>query len=166
MDIGNNYLSSIKKQFNQYKLIGEKAINQLEEEQLFVTQNEHTNSIAIIIKHLHGNMISRWTDFLTSDGEKPWRKRDDEFEQEDHKKKSEVLTMWNEGWDCFFKAINSLTESQLSETVFIRREPHAVMDAINRQLAHYSYHVGQIVFAAKQLKKGEWNSLSIPKAKK
>ncbi len=164
MDIENSYLKSVKKQFNQYKLVGEKAINQLEAEQLFVTLNANTNSIAVIVKHLHGNMLSRWTDFLTTDGEKPWRKRDDEFE-DDGIEKPPVIRNWEEGWACFFKAINSLTASQLLETVFIRGEAHTVMDAINRQLAHYSYHVGQIVFAAKQLKEGNWDSLSIPKRK-
>lgn len=164
MDIGNSYLKSVNKQFNQYKLLGEKVINQLEAEQLFVTQHANSNSIAVIIRHLHGNMLSRWTDFLTADGEKPWRKRDDEFE-DDCTEKNLVIRNWEEGWACFFKAISSLSAEQLSETIFIRGEAHTVMDAINRQLAHYSYHVGQIVFAAKQLKEGNWDSLSIPRRK-
>ena len=164
MDIGNNYLESVKKQFHQYKSLGEKAIQQLETQQLFFSKNEHTNSIAVIVKHMHGNMLSRWTDFLTTDGEKPWRKRDDEFEDAGTDK-AEVIKNWEDGWTCFFTAINSLCADQLSETIFIRGEAHTVMGAINRQLAHYSYHVGQIVFAAKQLKEGNWDSLSIAKRK-
>ena len=158
------YLESIKKQFNQYKSLGEKAINQLETEKLFVSQNDNTNSIAVIIKHMHGNMLSRWTDFLSTDGEKTWRKREGEFEQENMEKVM-LLKMWENGWACFFSAINSLNAENLAETVFIRGEKLLVMEAINRQLAHYSYHIGQIVFAAKQLKEGEWESLSIPKRK-
>ena len=165
MSIEINYLETVKKQFNQYKALGEKAMDQLEPGQLFHSQNDDTNSIAIIVKHLWGNMLSRWTDFLTTDGEKPWRKRDDEFERGELNK-SDVLKMWDEGWECFFKALDSLSPDQLSETIFIRGEAHTVLDAINRQLAHYAYHVGQIVFAAKQLKQGAWNSLSIPRRKK
>ena len=164
MGFKNDYLGSVKKQFLQYKTLGEKAMNQLEPQELFFSQNENTNSIAVIVKHLHGNMISRWTDFLTTDGEKPWRKRDDEFEQESTGK-AEIVKMWEEGWSCLFTAINQLQPDQLTETIFIRAESHTVMDAINRQLTHYSYHVGQIVFAAKQLKQQEWDSLSIPKKK-
>jgi hypothetical protein len=165
MSYTNNYLDSVKKQFLQYKALGEKAMAQLKEEQLFHSINEETNSIAVIVKHMNGNMLSRWTDFLTTDGEKAWRKRDEEFEP-DIKGKDELLKIWEEGWDCLFKAINSLDMDQLTEIVFIRGEAHTIMDAINRQLAHYSYHIGQIVFAAKQLKEGQWHSLSIPKRKK
>ena len=164
MDIGNKYLESVQKQFKQYRSLGEKAINQLEPGKLFFSANEESNSIAVIVKHMHGNMLSRWTDFLTTDGEKPWRKRDNEFEDTGNEKAA-VIKNWEEGWDCFFTAINSLKEDQLLETIFIRGEAHSVMDAINRQLAHYSYHVGQIVFAAKQLKEGNWDSLSIPRRK-
>jgi hypothetical protein len=164
MEFKNEYLQSVKKQFLLYKKLGEKAMEQLKEEQLFYSPNEDSNSIAIIVHHLYGNMLSRWTDFLTTDGEKPWRQRDGEFE-DTVKGKDAVLKMWEDGWDCFFKAINSLTAEQLSQTIYIRQEPHSVMEAINRQLAHYSYHVGQIVFAAKQLKEGEWSSLSIPRRK-
>jgi hypothetical protein len=159
-----SYLDSVKKQFLYYKILGEKAMDQLEPEQLFVSVNEDTNSIAVIVKHLSGNMLSRWTDFLTSDGEKETRNRDGEFEN-DLQSKDQVLTVWNSGWDCFLGAMDSLKPEQLSEIIYIRNEGHTVIEAINRQLAHYPYHVGQIVFYAKQLKKDEWDSLSIPKNK-
>ena len=143
-------------------MLGEKAINQLEPEQLFAKANEDSNSIAAIVKHLAGNMLSRWTDFLTTDGEKEWRERDTEFEN-DLPSKETVMQLWEKGWDCFFNALNSLEPSQLSEIIYIRNEGHTVMEAINRQLAHYPYHVGQIVFCAKQLKHNAWDSLSIPR---
>ncbi|URC10935.1 DUF1572 domain-containing protein [Flavobacterium sp. B183] len=164
MKATDSYLESVKKQFLYYKMLGEKAIAQLEPDQLFVTLNEDTNSIATIVKHVSGNMLSRWTDFLTSDGEKEWRNRDSEFEN-DLKSKEEVLLIWNEGWDCLLNALNSLNPEQLSDIIYIRNEGHTVIEAINRQLAHYPYHIGQIVFYAKQLKKGDWDSLSIPKNK-
>jgi len=164
MDAITSYLESVKKQFLYYKMLGEKAIEQLEPEQLFVSVNEDTNSIAVIVKHISGNMLSRWTDFLTTDGEKETRNRDGEFEN-DLQTKEQVLTVWNAGWDCFFSALNSLKPEQLSQIIYIRNEGHTVIEAINRQLAHYPYHIGQIVFYAKQLKKEEWNSLSIPKNK-
>ena len=164
MEINNSYLESVQKQFLYYKTLGEKAINQLEPEQLFVSVNEDTNSIATIIKHLSGNMLSRWTDFLTTDGEKEWRNRDDEFESNSNTKE-EVMKIWNNGWNCFFNALNSLTADQLTAIIYIRNEGHTVVEAINRQLAHYPYHIGQIVFYAKMLKKSEWSSLSIPKNK-
>lgn len=164
MEINDIYLGSIKKQMLYYKTIAEKAIEQLEEEQLFVSVNEDTNSIAVIIKHMAGNMLSRWTDFLTSDGEKEWRKRDAEFENTIDSK-DELLKIWNTGWECFFKAINELKPEQLSQIIYIRNEGQTALDAINRQLAHYPYHIGQIVFSAKMLKNSEWTSLSIPKNK-
>jgi hypothetical protein len=164
MEANESYLESVKKQFLYYKMLGEKALEQLEPEQLFVSLNEDTNSIATIIKHISGNMLSRWTDFLTSDGEKEWRNRDAEFEN-DLQSREEVLLVWNKGWDCFLNALNSLQPEQLSDIIYIRNEGHTVIEAINRQLAHYPYHVGQIVFYAKQLKNSSWNSLSIPKNK-
>jgi hypothetical protein len=160
--ITKTYLDSIKKQFLYYKTLGEKAIAQLEPEQLFISVNENTNSIAIIIKHLSGNMLSRWTDFLTTDGEKEWRNRDSEFE-ENSATKEDLMEVWNKGWNCFFDALNALEEKQLENIIFIRNEGHTVMEALNRQLAHYPYHIGQIVFYSKLLKQKEWNSLSIPK---
>ncbi len=162
MDNNQIYLDSVKKQFLYYKTLGEKAINQVEPEQLFVAVNKDSNSIAIIVSHLSGNMLSRWTDFLTSDGEKPWRDRDAEFEH-GMNSKEELLQKWNKGWDCFFNTLNTLESNQLSQIIYIRNEGHSVMEAINRQLAHYPYHIGQIIYAAKLLKKSSWDSLSIPK---
>ena len=142
-------------------------MEQLEPEQLFISVNENTNSIAVIVKHLSGNMLSRWTDFLTTDGEKEWRNRDGEFD-DSHlhgNDKAELMEIWDKGWNCFFNAINALTPDQLETIIYIRNEGHTVIEAINRQLAHYPYHIGQIVFYAKMLKKSEWNSLSIAKNK-
>ncbi|MFV8346680.1 DUF1572 family protein [Flavobacterium sp. ZB4P13] len=164
METNIAYLESAKKQFLYYKTLGEKAIEQLEPEQLFVAVNEDTNNIATIVKHLSGNMLSRWTDFLNSDGEKEWRNRDAEFEN-DLQSKEAVLVAWNKGWECLFNALNGLQPEQLSQIIYIRNEGHTVVEAINRQLAHYPYHVGQIVFYAKQLKNSDWESLSIPKNK-
>ncbi len=156
------YLDSSKVQFYRYKLIGEKAFNILSEDDLFWEYNEKSNSIAIIIKHLWGNMMSRWTDFLTTDGEKEWRKRDKEFESDINTKK-ELLEKWNQGWECLFTSLDSITEEDLdSKIIYIRNEEHSITDAINRQLAHYSYHIGQIVFIAK-IVCPDWKSLTIPK---
>jgi Protein of unknown function (DUF1572) len=158
------FLSSAKKQFLYYKQLGEKAIAQLKEEQVFIVLNDNSNSIATIVKHLSGNMLSRWTDLLTTDGEKPWRNRDSEFEN-DAENVSQVMEWWNKGWDCLFATLDTLQPQDLNTIIYIRNEGHTVLEAINRQLAHYPYHVGQIVFYAKLLKEGEWNSLSIPKNK-
>ena len=157
-----DYLSSVKKQFEYYKLLGDKTFDQIEPEKLFYKFNEDSNSIAIIIQHLHGNMLSRWTDFLNSDGEKEWRKRDEEFEVLKHDK-TELLKLWNEGWDCLFNTINALKAEDLTRIIYIRNQGHTVAEAINRQLAHYPYHVGQIVFLGKMLANNNWKSLSIPK---
>ncbi|MEP6929453.1 MAG: DUF1572 domain-containing protein [Flavobacterium sp.] len=164
MNAADSYLESVKKQFLYYKTLGEKAMSQLEPEQLFTAINEDTNSIAAIVKHVSGNMLSRWTDFLTTDGEKEWRNRDAEFEN-DLQSTEEVLEAWNKGWNCFLNTLDSLKPEQLSEIIYIRNEGHTVIEAINRQLAHYPYHIGQIVFYAKQLKKDAWDSLSIPRNK-
>ena len=164
METSSIYLESVKKQMLYYKTIAEKAMEQLEVEQLFISVNENTNSIATIVRHMSGNMLSRWTDFLTTDGEKKWRKRDEEFENT-IQTREELLNIWNEGWNCFFSAINDLQPDDLSRIIYIRNEGQTALDAINRQLAHYPYHIGQIVFCAKMLKKEEWNSLSIPKNK-
>ncbi|MBL7921004.1 MAG: DUF1572 domain-containing protein [Bacteroidia bacterium] len=158
----NDFLETAKKQFDYYKLLGEKTFEQLSEEQLFYMYNEDSNSIGIIVKHLHGNMLSRWTDFLTADGEKENRNRDGEFEN-DIKTKKELLERWNEGWKRLFDTLSSLTEDDLSKTVYIRNQGCSAMDAIMRQLAHYPYHVGQIVFVGKMLTNNNWKSLSIPK---
>ncbi|MFF2909433.1 DUF1572 family protein [Paenibacillus sp. NPDC057934] len=162
MDNEQIYLESSKKQFLYYKTLGEAAINQVDPEQLFVTFNDDSNSIATIVKHLWGNMLSRWTDFLSTDGEKSWRDRDSEFEN-DINTKEDLLIKWNEGWTCLFNAMDSIHADQLSQIIYIRNEGHTVIEAINRQLAHYPYHVGQIIYAAKILKKSSWESLSVPK---
>lgn len=160
----NSYLESVKKQFEYYKMLGDKTFEQIPEEKLFWQLNEESNSISMIVKHLNGNMLSRWTDFLTSDGEKEWRKRDEEFDN-DIKTKIELLSKWNEGWECLFNAINGLTEKDLEKEIYIRNMGHSIAEAINRQLAHYPYHIGQIVFIGKIIQNENWNSLSIPKGK-
>lgn len=160
MELNALYLQSVRKQLEYYKTIGEKAMAQLEDQQLFTKTNDDTNSIATIIKHLSGNMLSRWTDFLTTDGEKPWRERDAEFDN-DLTSAQEVTETWNKGWKCLFSALDGLQPEQLSQIIYIRNEGHTVMEAINRQLAHYPYHIGQIVFYAKQLKNSNWDTLSI-----
>ncbi|GAA4272384.1 DUF1572 domain-containing protein [Aquimarina gracilis] len=157
-----DYLEGIIKQFKYYKSLGEKTIAQLPEEKLFWQYNDDSNSIAIIIKHLWGNMKSRWTDFLTSDGEKEWRERDAEFE-DDITTKQELLSKWNDGWQCLFKALESINESNFMQPIYIRNIEHSIVEAINRQLAHYSYHIGQIVFLGKMIAGSNWKSLSIPK---
>lgn len=160
----NTYLSSIQKQFNYYKSLGEKTFEQLADEKLFHQINEESNSIAMIVKHLNGNMLSRWTNFMTTDGEKEWRNRDGEFE-DSIKTKEELLAKWEEGWACLFNAINPLTAADLEKEIYIRNMGHSVTEAINRQLAHYAYHVGQIVFIGKIVQNDQWISLSIPKGK-
>jgi hypothetical protein len=159
-----NYIDTIKKQFEYYKSLGEKTFNQISEDQLFWQPNEESNSIAMIVKHLNGNMLSRWTDFLTSDGEKQWRKRDTEFDN-DIKTKEELIFKWNQGWSCLFDTINQLTDNDLDKIIYIRNMGHSVSEAINRQLAHYPYHIGQIVYIGKLIQNEKWNSLSIPKGK-
>ena len=137
-------------------------MEQLSDEQLFSQPNEASNSVAIIVQHLWGNMMSRWTDFLTTDGEKEWRNRDAEFE-ETITTREELTARWNEGWDCFLGCLKSLGEKDLNTTIYIRNQGHSVMEAINRQLAHYPYHIGQMVFLGKLFTDQHWESLSIPK---
>ena len=149
--------------FEFYKTLGEKTVKQIDPGQLFWQANADSNSIAMIIQHLHGNMLSRWTDFLTTDGEKDWRKRDEEFEQLNRDPET-VIQAWNEGWKVLLDTLATLEEADLGKTVYIRNQAHSVMEAIQRQIAHYSYHVGQIVFLGKMLSK-EWESLSIPRNK-
>jgi hypothetical protein len=158
------YLHSIKKQFEYYKSVGEKTFDQLDEKDLFWQANEAVNSIAIIVNHLWGNMKSRWTDFLTSDGEKEWRNRDLEFEPL-IQTKTELIEKWNEGWKCLFDALNTINEDNFETKVYIRNQEHSIIEAINRQLAHYAYHIGQIVFIGKMVKGSDWKSLTIPKGK-
>ena len=157
----NSYLDSIKKQFEYYKMLGEKAMAQVSDEQLNWQANEDSNSMATIVKHLWGNMLSRWTDFRTSDGEKSWRQRDEEFEN-DWTDRAFILSKWEEGWACLFNAINPLTVDDLEELIYIRNMGHTVTAAINRQLAHYAYHIGQMVYLAK-MSADTWQSLSIPR---
>lgn len=157
-----DFLTSATRQFEYYKMLGEKTLSRLSEEQLLWQYNSESNSIAVIVKHLWGNMMSRWTDFLTTDGEKEWRNRDAEFEN-DIKTREDVLEKWEQGWNCLFNALSSLTEADLEKEVYIRNQGHTVMEAINRQLAHYPYHIGQIVFLGKMMLNEKWQSLSIPK---
>ncbi|MEO7768756.1 MAG: DUF1572 domain-containing protein [Ferruginibacter sp.] len=158
----NNYIDSVKKQFSYYKMLGEKAMAQLPEEKLYWHYNGESNSIAVIVKHLWGNMLSRWTDFLATDGEKEWRNRNAEF-YNDLQTREDLLAKWEQGWKCLFDAIDPLNSDDLGKEIFIRNMGHSVMEAINRQLAHYSYHVGQIVYIAKMACDHNWNSLSIPR---
>jgi len=160
----NSYLPSVLKQFEYYKSLGDKTLEQLTFEDLQREFAEDSNSIAIIVKHLAGNMRSRWTNFLTEDGEKEWRQRDDEF-IDSFTSKEELITTWNAGWQCLFDAIEPLQVSDLSRIVYIRNQGHTVTEAINRQMMHYAYHIGQIVFLGKLIKGSRWKSLSIPKGK-
>jgi hypothetical protein len=154
------YLDSVRKQFAYYQLLGEKTFAQLDDDQLFWQYNEESNSIASIVKHLSGNMRSRWTDFLTTDGEKPWRDREAEFVN-DIQDRAGLMRIWQEGWNCLFTALDSLTEDNFDTLIYIRNQGHTVMEAINRQLAHYPYHIGQIVFIGKMALNDQWSSLSI-----
>ncbi len=157
-----NYLESVNKQFQYYKLLAEKTFAQLSDDELFWQYNSASNSIAIIVNHLSGNMLSRWTNFLSEDGEKSWRNRDQEFEDK-IKTKADFDEAWNKGWTCLFEAITSVNEDNFDQIVYIRNQGHSITEAINRQLAHYSYHIGQIVYIGRMIKGEEWQSLSIPK---
>lgn len=156
----NSYINSVEKQFRYYKMLGEKTFNQLEEGELLWKNSSDDNSIAILVNHLWGNMMSRWSDFLTTDGEKDWRNRDAEFENS-ISTKQEMIAKWNEGWECLFTALKAVNDANLGEVIYIRNQGHSVMEAINRQLCHYSYHIGQIVFLGKQIKGNNWETLSI-----
>jgi hypothetical protein len=158
-----HYLEEARRQFRGYKRLGEGALTQLNDEEFFVTLDSESNSVAIIVKHMAGNMRSRFTDFLTTDGEKPDRYRDQEFELSSETTRAEVTRWWESGWSCVFSAIDALQPEDVQHAVTIRGEPHTVLQAINRQLAHYAYHVGQIVFLAKHLRSKDWKSLSIPR---
>lgn len=148
------------KRFEYYKSLGDKTFGQLTDEQMFWQYNDESNSIAIIVKHLAGNMLSRWTNFLTEDGEKSWRNRDGEFVNT-FTTKEQVLDFWEQGWECFFDALEKINDDNLYSTTYIRGEAHSVIDAVLRQLAHYPYHIGQIVYIAKMIKNEDWNTLSI-----
>ncbi len=162
--IAQNYLDATRKLFYYYKSLGDKALAQLDEEKIHFRFDENSNNVATIVKHMAGNMLSRWTDFLTSDGEKEWRNRETEFE-DTFQSKEAMMDYWEKGWNCLFDAIAPLKEEDLSKIVYIRNEGHSVLEAVNRQLAHYSYHTGQLVFVIKSLKSENWQSLSIPKGK-
>ena len=158
------FLESAIKRSTYYKELGDKTFEQLSDKDFHFIPAEECNSIAIIIQHMHGNMLSRWTDFLTSDGEKEWRKRDAEFEDQNFNKE-QLINLWEEGWKCFLDVLRSLSDADLEKIIHIRNEPLSVIDAINRQLAHYPYHVGQIIYVAKIIKNKDWQNLSVPKGK-
>jgi Protein of unknown function (DUF1572) len=158
-----HYLEDAISMFRTYKKLAEKALDQLDDEHYFVTLDEESNSIAVIMKHIAGNQFSRWTDFLTSDGEKPNRNRDMEFVLEGETSKESLRDYWERGWACLFAAIEPLQPADFEKKVLIRGEAHSIVQAINRQLTHYAYHVGQIVFLAKHFRSSAWQSLSIPR---
>lgn len=162
--IGQTFLASAIKRLSYYKELGDKTLAVLSEAEFHYQPNEASNSIAVIMQHLSGNMLSRFTDFLTSDGEKEWRNRDEEFKTH-QQTKDELVAAWEKGWRVCLDAIKSLTEEDLLKTIYIRSEGLSVIDAINRQLAHYPYHVGQIIYVARMIKNENWQSLSIPKNK-
>ena len=159
-----SYVADSLAVFRYYKRLAERAMEQIADEQLFASLDAETNSIAVVVKHMSGNMRSRWTDFLTTDGEKPGRNRDSEF-VDPPTTRAELLASWEDGWRCVFAAIEPLTDADLVRTVTIRGEEHSVMQAINRQLAHYPYHVGQIVLLARHFSGESWQSLSVPRNK-
>lgn len=162
---GTNPIESAKAIFMQYKTLAEKAMNQVADDTLLWKPDYESNSIYHIVKHLSGNMQSRWTDFLTSDGEKPWRNRDDEFEQTAPITRHDMMVFWEKGWTSLFKTLDELTPEMLGKHILIRGEAHSVLEAINRQIAHYSYHVGQIVYLCKMLQPLQWQTLSIARGK-
>jgi len=164
-DVAAHYLEEARRQFRGHKHMGERAMEQLRDEDFFVTLDAESNSVAILVKHLAGNMRSRFTDFLTTDGEKPDRFRDREFETADLKTRADVMRVWEEGWAIVLGTIESLKPEDAMKTVTIRGEPHTVLQAINRQIAHYAQHTGQIVFLAKHLLASEWKTLSVPRGK-
>src|SRR6476620_2273959 len=162
MSFEEGFLKDAIKRFRSYKELGDKTFSQLEDKHFFYQPSSESNNIAIIIQHLHGNMLSRFTNFLTEDGEKPWRNRDSEFDNA-ILTKTAVTQLWNEGWDCLMNALESLHPNDLMKTIYIRTEPLLVYDALLRQLAHYPNHVGQIQYIGKMRKGAAWQSLSIPK---
>ena len=165
MDMAAHYLEEARRQLRGHKRMGERAMSQLRDEDFFVTMDPESNSVAILVKHLAGNMRSRFTDFLMSDGEKPDRFRDREFEVSGTTTRAEVMRWWEEGWSFVLGAIETLKPEDVGRTVTIRGEPHTVLQAINRQIAHYAAHIGQIVFLAKHLRSSKWKTLTIPRGK-
>lgn len=162
LEFTTSYLDDSRALFRYYRKLAEGAMEQVTDEQLFAALDPEMNSIAVTVKHMAGNMRSRWTDFLNSDGEKPDRRRDSEFVDPPTTREG-VLRLWEEGWSAVFAALEPLTDADLGRTVRIRGEAHSVMQAINRQVAHYAYHCGQIVLLAKHFRGGEWRSLTIPR---
>lgn len=158
-----NYLDDVRTTLRAYKELAEQALAQVKDEELFVTLDDEGNSIAVIMKHLAGNMLSRFTDFLTSDGEKPDRDRDAEFIVDPQTSKADLVTYWERGWNALFTAVEPLRVEDLDVKIFIRGEAHTVVQALNRQLTHYAYHIGQLVFLAKHFRAREWTSLSVPR---
>ena len=163
-EFSTSYLKDSIELFAYYKKLAERAMEQVSDEQLFEALDPEMNSIAIMVKHMAGNMRSRWTDFLTTDGEKPDRHRDSEFE-EPPASRAPLMKIWEEGWGRVFSSLKPLSDQDLGRTITIRGEPHSVMQAINRQIAHYAYHCGQIVFLAKHFRGTQWKSLSVPRGK-
>jgi len=162
--LGEEYLKTVIKRIKYYKDLGDRTFAQLEEKDFHVQPTSESNSIAVIMRHIAGNMLSRWTNFLTEDGEKDWRQRDDEFE-ETSLSKQQLLDYWEKGWKCLLDTITSLTPEDLLKTIYIRQETMSAIDAINRQLAHYPYHIGQIVYIGRMIRNEGWKNLSIPKGK-
>jgi hypothetical protein len=163
--IGEDFLQDALRSFRDYKKLAERAFEQVEDADLFRTIDDESNSIAVNMKHMAGNMLSRWTDFLTSDGEKPNRERDLEFVMLPETTKADIVAYWEKGWQCLFAAVEPLTADDLMRIVKIRNQDHTVVQAINRQIAHYAYHVGQIVYLAKHFRSSDWRTLSVPKNK-
>jgi len=162
-ELAQHYLTDALQTFRDYKKLAERAFAQISDEDFFRALDEESNSIAVNMKHLAGNMLSRWTDFLTTDGEKPERDRDIEFVMLPGTTKDEMVSYWDQGWTCVFDAVEPLQPEDLMRTIRIRGQDHTVMQAINRQIAHYAYHVGQIVYLAKHFKSSDWQSLSVPR---
>jgi uncharacterized protein DUF1572 len=163
--IATHFLEEIRRQMRGHKRQAEGAFAQLSDEDFFVTLDPESNSVAILIRHITGNMRSRFTDFLTSDGEKPDRHRDREFEMADKPSREALVQAWEQGWSVVFHALDSLQPQHAMQTIYIRQEPHTVVQALNRALAHYAFHIGQIVFLAKHLRSSEWKTLSVPRGK-
>ena len=161
-DIIKNFHSDAVASFRNYKKLAEKALDQISDEEFFATIDEEANSVAVVVKHIAGNLVSRWSDFLTTDGEKPTRDRDAEFEINDDSRK-ELMEFWERGWQTLFENIEPLTIEDFTKTVTIRGQEHTIVEAFNRQLTHYAYHIGQIVLLAKHFKSVDWETLSIPK---
>jgi hypothetical protein len=161
--LGKEYIQATIRRFKQYKELGDKTFAQLEEKDFHFKPNKESNSIAVIIQHVSGNMLSRFTNFLTEDGEKSWRNRDNEFGEFPGATKEQLIKAWEDGWQCLLNTLSSVTEDDLLKTIYIRSEPLLAIDAINRQLAHYPYHIGQITYIGRMIKDNQWQSLSIPR---